>query len=87
MARNFFGVSEIEGNLDSSESGGLKIHIGDALAEGFLENRKFSGVIVDLYSDGVVIPDLQDSQVCPLFIFCFFSFFIQRKLFSLFLMI
>ncbi|XP_031371386.1 uncharacterized protein LOC116186964 [Punica granatum] len=54
VGREFFNLSKLE--KDYSDR--LFIHIGDALQAGVKDG--FSGILVDLFSKGSVIPELQD---------------------------
>jgi hypothetical protein len=44
---------------DTKQFGRLVVHIGNALASGATVEGGFAGLIVDIFSDGAVIPALQ----------------------------
>ncbi|XP_043710819.1 uncharacterized protein LOC122659757 isoform X2 [Telopea speciosissima] len=57
-AREYFGLSDLE---KCTEVGGvLHVHVGDALSSSATVDGGFSGIIVDLFSDGKVLPELQE---------------------------
>lgn len=58
MAREYFGLSVLEGCTEAG--GSLSIHIGDALSSDVAVEGGFAGIIVDLFSDGKVLPQLQE---------------------------
>ncbi|XP_008447062.1 uncharacterized protein LOC103489616 [Cucumis melo] len=56
-ARNFLGLSDLE---KRSEDGGiLNIHIGDALDPSVRISGGYAGIVIDLFSNGKVLPQLQ----------------------------
>ncbi|XP_072963654.1 uncharacterized protein [Typha angustifolia] len=58
MARDYFGLSNLE---KCTKSGGsLSVRIGDALSPSNTIEGGFAGIIVDLFSDGRVIPELHE---------------------------
>lgn len=60
LSRQFFGMSELE---KATESGGsLSVHIGDALSLSATVEGGFAGIVVDLFCDGKVIPQLQEVE-------------------------
>ncbi|KAJ4961752.1 hypothetical protein NE237_021662 [Protea cynaroides] len=57
-AREYFGLSDLE---KGTEAGGvLHVHVGDALSPSPTVHGRFSGIIVDLFSDGKVLPEMQE---------------------------
>ncbi|ONK55945.1 uncharacterized protein A4U43_C10F2560 [Asparagus officinalis] len=61
MSRDYFGLSALE---RCTEAGGsLSVHIGDALSPSVAVQGGFAGIIVDLFSDGKVLPQLQEDAV------------------------
>ncbi|KAL4187567.1 hypothetical protein AMTRI_Chr09g39640 [Amborella trichopoda] len=57
-ARKHFYLSDLE---KCNEAGGiLHVHVGDALSPMAVVPGGFSGIIVDLFSDGKVLPQLQE---------------------------
>ncbi|PAN51841.1 hypothetical protein PAHAL_9G623900 [Panicum hallii] len=60
LSRQFFGMSDLE---KATESGGsLSVHIGDALSPSATVEGGFAGIVVDLFCDGKVIPQLQEVE-------------------------
>ncbi|OEL37622.1 C-terminal binding protein AN [Dichanthelium oligosanthes] len=60
LSRNYFGMSDLE---KPTESGGsLSVHIGDALSPSATIGGGFAGIVVDLFCDGKVIPQLQEVE-------------------------
>ncbi|KAG1354691.1 hypothetical protein COCNU_07G008030 [Cocos nucifera] len=58
MAREYFGLSELE---KSTQAGGsLSVHLGDALSESATVEGGFAGIIVDLFCDGKILPQLKE---------------------------
>lgn len=55
VGRDFFELSRIEREY----AGRVFVHVGDALRAGSVEGG-FSGVLVDLFSKGRLVPELQD---------------------------
>ncbi|KAL8139042.1 hypothetical protein V2J09_005043 [Rumex salicifolius] len=59
-AREYFGLSKLE---NPNESGGiLHVHVGDALSPDASIPGGFAGIIVDLFSDGEVLPELAQTK-------------------------
>ncbi|KAF8780454.1 hypothetical protein HU200_001577 [Digitaria exilis] len=59
LSRDYFGVSDLE---KATESGGsLSVHIGDALSPSATVEGGFAGIVVDLFCDGKIIPQLQEA--------------------------
>ncbi|XP_078447828.1 uncharacterized protein LOC144716556 [Wolffia australiana] len=59
-ARDYFGLSSLE---QPNEAGGfLSVHIGDALSPSVSVPGGFAGIVVDLFSDGMVLPQLQETN-------------------------
>ncbi|XP_062016030.1 uncharacterized protein LOC133732483 [Rosa rugosa] len=57
-AREYFGLSDLEKH---SHAGGiLNIHIGDAFSPSVRISGGYAGIIVDLFSDGKVLPQLEE---------------------------
>ncbi|GAV80101.1 hypothetical protein CFOL_v3_23563 [Cephalotus follicularis] len=57
QAREHLGLSDLE---KPTEAGGmLHVHIGDALSPSGYVSRKYAGIVVDLFSDGKVLAQLQ----------------------------
>ncbi|XP_031093641.1 uncharacterized protein LOC115998259 [Ipomoea triloba] len=57
-AREYLGLSDLE---EHNEVGGaLKVHIGDALSPSVAIPGGYAGIIVDLFSDAKVLPQLQE---------------------------
>ncbi|XP_027340521.1 uncharacterized protein LOC113853971 isoform X2 [Abrus precatorius] len=57
-ARDYFGLSDLE---KTTEDGGiLKVHIGDVFIPSEDLQRRYAGIVVDLFSDGKVLPQLQE---------------------------
>ncbi|XP_066306470.1 uncharacterized protein [Miscanthus floridulus] len=60
LSRDYFGMSDLE---KATESGGsLSVHIGDALSPSATVQGGFAGIVVDLFCDGKVIPQLQEVE-------------------------
>ncbi|PKA59594.1 hypothetical protein AXF42_Ash018061 [Apostasia shenzhenica] len=59
MAREFFGLSNLE-NLTRA-GGSLNIHVGDALSPAASVRGGFAGIIVDLFSNGKILPQLREA--------------------------
>ncbi|KAK7323775.1 hypothetical protein VNO77_27266 [Canavalia gladiata] len=57
-ARDYFGLSNLE---KTTEDGGiLKVHIGDVFIPSEDLHGRYAGIVVDLFSDGEVLPQLQE---------------------------
>ncbi|CAI8589663.1 unnamed protein product [Vicia faba] len=57
-ARDYFGLSNLE---KTTEDGGiLNVHIGDVFVPSEDLHRRYAGIVVDLFSDGKVLPQLQE---------------------------
>ncbi|XP_019443668.1 PREDICTED: uncharacterized protein LOC109347968 isoform X3 [Lupinus angustifolius] len=57
-ARDYFGLSDLE---KATEEGGiLNVHIGDVFIPSENLHGKYAGIVVDLFSDGKVLPQLQE---------------------------
>ncbi|XP_010251725.1 PREDICTED: uncharacterized protein LOC104593530 isoform X2 [Nelumbo nucifera] len=57
-AREYLGLSDLE---KCTEAGGvLHVHVGDALSPLAVVPGGFAGIVVDLFSDGKVLPQLQE---------------------------
>ncbi|CAK8532144.1 unnamed protein product [Lathyrus sativus] len=55
-ARDYFGLSDLE---KTTENGGiLNVHIGDVFVPSEDFHRRYAGIVVDLFSDGKVLPQL-----------------------------
>ncbi|GAB4857929.1 hypothetical protein Ancab_015834 [Ancistrocladus abbreviatus] len=59
-AREYFGLSDLEKHTDAG--GLLRIHIGDALSSSTNIPGGYAGIIVDLFSDGKVLPQLEEVE-------------------------
>lgn len=60
LSRDYFGMSDLE---KATESGGsLLVRIGDALSPSATVEGGFAGIVVDLFCDGKVIPQLQEAK-------------------------
>lgn len=60
LSRNYFGMYDLE---KATESGGsLLVRIGDALSPSATVEGGFAGIVVDLFCDGKVIPQLQEAK-------------------------
>ncbi|XBH58381.1 uncharacterized protein [Aegilops tauschii subsp. strangulata] len=58
LSRDYFGMSTLE---KTTELGGsLSVHIGDALSPSATVEGGFAGIVVDLFADGEVLPQLQE---------------------------
>ncbi|KAJ0969962.1 hypothetical protein J5N97_022839 [Dioscorea zingiberensis] len=58
IAREYFGLSGLE---QSTQAGGsLSVHIGDALSPSATVPGGFAGIIVDLFCDGKILPQLKE---------------------------
>ncbi|RDY14082.1 speE, partial [Mucuna pruriens] len=57
-ARDYFGLSDLE---KTTEDGGvLNVHIGDVFIPSKDLHRRYAGIVVDLFSDGKVLPQLHE---------------------------
>ncbi|XP_058084911.1 uncharacterized protein LOC131232589 isoform X2 [Magnolia sinica] len=57
-AREYLGLSELE---KVNQAGGvLNVHVGDAFSPSAVVPGGFAGIVVDLFSDGKVLPQLQE---------------------------
>ncbi|CAB4276889.1 unnamed protein product [Prunus armeniaca] len=57
-AREYFGLSDLE---KPTQAGGiLNVHIGDALSPSVNISGGYAGIVIDLFSDGKVLPQLQE---------------------------
>lgn len=56
-ARDFLGLSVLEKHSD--DGGILNIHIGDALDPSVRISGGYAGIVIDLFSDGKILPQLQ----------------------------
>uniref|UniRef100_A0A6N2M937 PABS domain-containing protein n=1 Tax=Salix viminalis TaxID=40686 RepID=A0A6N2M937_SALVM len=57
-ARDYFGLSDLE---KQTQAGGiLHVVVGDALCYLEDDSRKYAGIVIDLFSGGKVLPQLQD---------------------------
>ncbi|KAL1193597.1 hypothetical protein V5N11_015524 [Cardamine amara subsp. amara] len=56
-ARDYLGLSELE--IPTSKGGRLCIHVDDALLPSQDDSGKYAGIIVDLFTDGKVLEQLQ----------------------------
>ncbi|XP_016171181.1 uncharacterized protein LOC107613609 isoform X3 [Arachis ipaensis] len=62
-ARDYFGLSDLE---KTTEGGGiLNVHIGDVFIPSENLCRRYAGIVVDLFSEGKVLPQLE--EVIPLY--------------------
>ncbi|VAI10078.1 unnamed protein product [Triticum turgidum subsp. durum] len=60
LSRDYFGMSTLE---KTTELGGsLSVHIGDALSPSATVEGGFAGIVVDLFADGKVLPQLQEAE-------------------------
>ncbi|KAL6847644.1 hypothetical protein ACP4OV_022670 [Aristida adscensionis] len=60
LSRDYFGMSDLE---KATESGGsLSVRIGDALSQSATVEGGFAGIVVDLFCDGKIIPQLQEVE-------------------------
>ncbi|KAG5025626.1 hypothetical protein AAZX31_08G159800 [Glycine max] len=57
-ARDYFGLSDLEKTTDNG--GVLNVHIGDVFITSEDFHQRYAGIIVDLFSDGKVLPQLQE---------------------------
>ncbi|CAN6314217.1 unnamed protein product [Urochloa humidicola] len=60
LSRQYFGMSDLE---KPTESGGsLSVHTGDALSPSATVEGGFAGIVVDLFCDVKIIPQLQEAE-------------------------
>ncbi|XP_051183516.1 uncharacterized protein [Lolium perenne] len=60
LSRDYFGMSNLE---KTTELGGsLSVRIGDALSPSVAVEGGFAGIVVDLFADGKVLPQLQEVE-------------------------
>ncbi|XP_015689699.2 uncharacterized protein LOC102721435 [Oryza brachyantha] len=60
LSRDYFGMSDLE---KATELGGsLSVRIGDALSPSATIEGGFAGIVVDLFADGKIIPQLQEVE-------------------------
>ncbi|CAA7058551.1 unnamed protein product [Microthlaspi erraticum] len=60
-ARDYLGLSELE--EPTSEGGRLCVHVGDALLPSQDESKRYAAIIVDLFSNGKVLDQLQEVPI------------------------
>lgn len=58
IAREYFALSDLENRTQAG--GSLSIHVGDAFSPAAKVEGGFAGIIVDLFSDGKILPELQE---------------------------
>ncbi|XP_072082308.1 uncharacterized protein [Arachis hypogaea] len=62
-ARDYFGLSDLE---KTTEGGGiLNVHIGDVFIPSENLCRRYAGIVVDLFSEGKVLPQLEEERLMP----------------------
>lgn len=61
VARDYFGLSELE--VPNSEGGMLEVRLDDALEPSATVEGGFAGIIVDLFANGEVLPQLQEPEI------------------------
>ncbi|KAF3432496.1 hypothetical protein FNV43_RR27236 [Rhamnella rubrinervis] len=60
-ARVYFGLSDLE---NQTRAGGvLNVHIGDALSPSINTTGGYAGIVVDLFSNGKVLPQLEELKL------------------------
>ncbi|XP_050278534.1 uncharacterized protein LOC126720258 isoform X3 [Quercus robur] len=59
-SREYLGLSDLEKHTVAG--GILNVHIGDALSQSVNASGGFAGIVVDLFSGGKVLPQLQEVQ-------------------------
>lgn len=59
-AREHLGLAELES--PTGDGGVLRVHVGDALADTASVDGGFAGIIVDLFAEGEVLPQLRDPE-------------------------
>ncbi|GAU33262.1 hypothetical protein TSUD_279360 [Trifolium subterraneum] len=57
-ARDYFGLSDLE--KTTKDGGILNVHIGDVFVPSEDLHKRYAGIVVDLFSDGKVLPQLQE---------------------------
>uniref|UniRef100_A0A5B6YUK6 S-adenosyl-L-methionine-dependent methyltransferases superfamily protein n=1 Tax=Davidia involucrata TaxID=16924 RepID=A0A5B6YUK6_DAVIN len=57
-ARDYLGLSDLEKHTQAS--GILRVHVGDALSSSVNVPGGYAGIIIDLFSDGKVLPQLEE---------------------------
>lgn len=60
MSRDYLGLSDLEKH--NSDGGILKIHIGDVFSPSVGITGGYSGIIVDLFANGKVLPQLEEAS-------------------------
>eukprot|EP00897_Mesotaenium_endlicherianum_P010020 jgi/Mesen1/9046/ME000057S08468 len=60
MARRYLGLADLE--QVTPEGGRLEVHVGDALEDSATVPGGFAGLVVDLFSEGKVLPQLQQAD-------------------------
>ncbi|KAG8095794.1 hypothetical protein GUJ93_ZPchr0013g35889 [Zizania palustris] len=60
LSRDYFGLSDLEKETESG--GSLSVRIGDALSPSATIEGGFTGIVVDLFADGKIIPQLQEVE-------------------------
>ncbi|KAF0911087.1 hypothetical protein E2562_005469 [Oryza meyeriana var. granulata] len=60
LSRDYFGLSDLEKKTESG--GSLSVRIGDALSPSATTEGGFAGIVVDLFADGKIIPQLQEVE-------------------------
>ncbi|XP_054816556.1 uncharacterized protein LOC129316254 [Prosopis cineraria] len=59
-ARDYFGLSDLE--KPTKDGGILNVHVGDVFIPSEDLQRKYAGIVVDLFSDGKVLPQLHEDS-------------------------
>ncbi|KAM7271306.1 hypothetical protein ACFE04_030520 [Oxalis oulophora] len=59
-ARDYLGLSDLE--KPTKDGGILHVHIGDALSTSDNDVGKYAGIVVDLFSDGDVLEQLEEAE-------------------------
>ncbi|KNA03745.1 hypothetical protein SOVF_206130 [Spinacia oleracea] len=63
QARMFFGLSELEMKGGGDGGGGiLRVRVGDALSPAATVDGGYAGIMVDLFANGKVLPELEVAQ-------------------------
>ncbi|GKV21845.1 hypothetical protein SLEP1_g31785 [Rubroshorea leprosula] len=57
-AREYLGLSELEKHTEAG--GRLQVHIGDVFPAGQNPSEGYAGIVIDLFSDGEVLAELQE---------------------------
>lgn len=60
VARTYFGLSELE--VPTPQGGMLEVHLDDALQPSATVDGGFAGIIVDLFANGEVLPQLRQPE-------------------------